>query len=1832
MSFCCPLFVEIDATDDTSVLPRVYTVTLCSRMRGTIDNVRLRIEADDKTVLLGPCCFLTDNVADVCKTKAKNVLRFDLEGPILAEEQVEVQFICALCLPDTIRCTKLRAYIENFRTQCLPASTCAAKSRKQPPISVPTTCCLPIVSEPICLTTSTILASLHGIVFVDTNATGTYVAGQDTPLACVVVVLDGIDCNGERVAQQTVVSSAATGEFEFVDLLPGTYTLRTLEDEFGKMFRCMTTADTVEVTLDAGQEKVFARGMAGPLKPGQSEVVDERLSFGFAFYGSMHGVLFQDCNKNDEIDQREASKRVQNVAVLLQRDGSTAETANTNINGEFWFKCLKPATYTVQVDHDASPYFVPQGADSFTAEIQSGQEFVAYSGQAGLNLPKDPRIEIQSNGLRFGLTPASSLHGLVFYDADGDDLYDGSALPATTGCPSVLVDQLLRNVSLDLFKQNEQGEFVQLPESTTVTDQNGLFAMHNLCEGRYLIVPSADETACSIPERKFVQSATIAYNGEPLPQPAVPYPSELAVDALSLYIAEAIAVDVTFANGEQRPDTLQWMIEAPRPCTVEAQEESLVDRKRRMVLLSGGTTWNGVVGETGGPPAGEYSDNLQDLRYLSADGTWKLWVFDSAIDGNASSDVIVIEWCLRLQLTPCFDVGCGCALVALEGQSGVPDGIDDPRKEVQSGALKLPVRRLGTISGCCFIDANGNGVFECLDFVSGPLVQLVGGTTSTLQSSLGMTVYGFSNQVNFGYWVADDFEVPASGWPIKTIDFFAYQIGSSTTSTINEIRVAIYQSDASFSKGPLVFGDLTTNRLHATEFTGIYRDDDVFVPGSTARPIMRQTVLVNQVFPPGIYRMEWQTGGTLASGPWAPPITITGQTTTGNGEQSLDGAQTFFPALDFGTDTQQGFPFVIRCNSDAKEHDEPLPNHRVTLSGVDGYGNVVSRTAVSDAEGKFVFRGLQPSVLQQGFGTGYTLRCSSPDYITTVPLEPLDLFGGQSLVQDVGCTQPGSLHGIVCLDDGQRLGGAKVTLTGQPNLPGSPPIDPQIVETVVNSGQFWFDNLLPGNYNVQVDAPPDSDFAPATTARTFIVFSGIALVAEAGQSGGGDNECVDTMLKFSFCPSIEICGVVPAAQFVDRATDLCGNDCQSCSCNCQSIVDCNNTQQGDCGSSDDCVVCACDFRDYSADDSFAVVYVAADAAAPGDGTSWATAYANLQTALTNAPSAAEVWIKQGTYVGGFTLSKQLRLYGGFVGTEASRDARSTNPALTVFDGQNSMRVMEISPSTASVLLDCITVTQGRVDMMMRGGGLKLNDLVTATFRNVRFLNNFADFGGGMCVSDSAYVDICNCLFQENASLPDQQGGGGILMDGQNSIANIYSTVFNENRAGAGAAIAATNSAIVNVDGSSFTGNVASQNGGAIAARLDAMLRVCNCTFEGNLATRENADLGIGGAINVSGAQSIILCSTFVDNAAKVSGGAIAVLANSTATVCHCSFENNQTTKEFAFNGSGGGAVAVAFSTTKLCFVDFNNNLSASFGGAVLVVAGTANICNAVFSDNVSPEGGAVYAGQNTQGTAQSALVNVCNGLFTKNQAQGGGAIQVDEGATCNVYSSTFYQNVATPNPFGGGGAFLCKNLSTTNIYNSILWQNTSTFGPEISSPSTSTTLTNAIISVGGILGTVTQTNVINDDPQFIDEMNGNFRLRWMSPAINAGDNNLFTQPFSVSGDLDAFARIVDGTTDLGAYEFQDIDIGTPARTVVLTGKDCTGADVSVTESVSNGLYVFANVPQPQDGTEYTVTLQTEPIQPVGDCEFVVVTSASVPPADEQMKATVKIPLGPVLKQ
>lgn len=206
-------------------------------------------------------------------------------------------------------------------------------------------------------------------------------------------------------------------------------------------------------------------------------------------------------------------------------------------------------------------------------------------------------------------------------------------------------------------------------------------------------------------------------------------------------------------------------------------------------------------------------------------------------------------------------------------------------------------------------------IYDNGGIVTHPAGGFGGADASSLQTALGNNVYGFGAQVSVGNWMADDFTIGAGDqWTIDTFDFMAYQTGSTTTSTINDLRVVIFNAQPAVGPafGSPAFGSTATNVLGSTAWSGIYRVIDTNLL-ATNRPVMDvQSSNLGWVLGPGTYWVAWQFGGTLSSGPWQPPVTILGQPNKPGSNAMQFTSTGWANAVDNGTFTgPHDMPFAI---------------------------------------------------------------------------------------------------------------------------------------------------------------------------------------------------------------------------------------------------------------------------------------------------------------------------------------------------------------------------------------------------------------------------------------------------------------------------------------------------------------------------------------------------------------------------------------------------------------------------------------------------------------------------------------------------------------------------------------------------------------------------------------------------------------------------------------------------------------------------------------------------------------------------------------------------------
>ncbi len=232
--------------------------------------------------------------------------------------------------------------------------------------------------------------------------------------------------------------------------------------------------------------------------------------------------------------------------------------------------------------------------------------------------------------------------------------------------------------------------------------------------------------------------------------------------------------------------------------------------------------------------------------------------------------------------------------------------VDSDNAAVVPVSIAQPVIDLQVETGTWFYNNKSTMLYD-----NGPLVTNPGtgggADTSLLETGLGLNTLGAGHAQSTGYRVADEV-VLATGCTVDSIAFFAYQTGSTTTSTFTGYNLRIWDGVPGAPGTNLVWGDSLTNIMGSTSWSNIYRMSDS-APGTT-RPIMiSYAVTTGLHLDPGTYWLDWQANGSLGSGPWAPPISILGQTTTGDAKQW--NLTAWVDLTDSGTLTGLGLPFIM---------------------------------------------------------------------------------------------------------------------------------------------------------------------------------------------------------------------------------------------------------------------------------------------------------------------------------------------------------------------------------------------------------------------------------------------------------------------------------------------------------------------------------------------------------------------------------------------------------------------------------------------------------------------------------------------------------------------------------------------------------------------------------------------------------------------------------------------------------------------------------------------------------------------------------------------------------
>ncbi|KQS27944.1 right-handed parallel beta-helix repeat-containing protein [Dyadobacter sp. Leaf189] len=314
---------------------------------------------------------------------------------------------------------------------------------------------------------------------------------------------------------------------------------------------------------------------------------------------------------------------------------------------------------------------------------------------------------------------------------------------------------------------------------------------------------------------------------------------------------------------------------------------------------------------------------------------------------------------------------------------------------------------------------------------------------------------------------------------------------------------------------------------------------------------------------------------------------------------------------------------------------------------------------------------------------------------------------------------------------------------------------------------------------------------------------------------------------------------------------------------------------------------------------------------------------------------------------------------------------------------------------------------------------------------------------------------------------------------------------------------------------------------------------------------------------------------FTNNSVAVSGGAI-ITTDTRITIRSCYFTDNSAQSGGAiltstYNGSPVGRLRIDNSV-------FTSNISTNLAGAVGAVQTPTEISNSVFNANSGGSLGGAFLSSN-------GAVKITGSVFENNTAENGGALLQLSGQL-DLINNTFHSNTAS-----ASGGVLYAQLAAATLYNNILW------GNQAAQSANNNFFLYATSFTGGnniIQGVPLDNGDDSPDPLFVNPAqpagadlifgtaDDGLRLQLCSPAINAG--NATYLPSGITTDLSGGARILGGSVDIGAYEYQGN----------ASGSELLASDEAVsTKNVASGEAAILNA----DGSECQIIAT---VQSTGD--------------------------------
>ena len=197
---------------------------------------------------------------------------------------------------------------------------------------------------------------------------------------------------------------------------------------------------------------------------------------------------------------------------------------------------------------------------------------------------------------------------------------------------------------------------------------------------------------------------------------------------------------------------------------------------------------------------------------------------------------------------------------------------------------------------------------------------------------------------------------------------------------------------------------------------------------------------------------------------------------------------------------------------------------------------------------------------------------------------------------------------------------------------------------------------------------------------------------------------------------------------------------------------------------------------------------------------------NLQTAIGIAGDGDTIYVASGTYEGSgdnvIEITYSINLLGGWNGSSSGGVVRDPDTYITTLDGEDTRRVIHISGSGETPMIDGFTITNGNATGLITdctgtggsapdgcGGGIFVyladpvisNNVISNNYAATTSIGAYQGYGGGIYIRDSSSAQITDNEFNSNTGSSIYQGrGGAVYIDISDSGVSIINNNFNNN--------------------------------------------------------------------------------------------------------------------------------------------------------------------------------------------------------------------------------------------------------------------------------------------------------------------------------------------------------------------------------------------------------------------------------------------------------------------